>query len=167
MIIVYALLLFAGMFFVNMIGMAAGHMVGTPVLIMTLFKLLILVLIILAASIFSDSVRAAAVAYPDKPFRELLQSGSEYFKQSLKRLFIIYIITFIPFFLIWILAEWSALFAVGTVGGLIGIFIEIILFQLTSFIRNGQKLWYLCCLGKDFRGKHQGRFLPEQATLDL
>lgn len=167
MIFVYILLLFAGMFFVNMIGMASGHLVGFPVIIMTGFKLLILALIILAASIFSDCARATAAAYPDKPFREILTIASSYFKPSLKKLLVLYITTYIPFFILWLLTEWLSLTAVSSIGGLIGIVIEIVLLQAGSFTRSGQKLWYLICFGKEFRSKNQGRFLPEQVTLEL
>ncbi len=167
MIFVYILLLFAGMFFVNIIGMASGHLVGMPVIIMTGCKLIILGLIILAASIFSDCARAAAAAYQDKPFREILTIASGYFKPSLKKLLIIYLITYIPFFIIWLVAEWLSLTVVGSIGGLIGIMIEIVLLQTCSFARSGQKLWYLISFGKEFRSKNQGRFLPKQVTLEL
>jgi len=167
MIFVYVLLLFAGMFFVNIIGIASGHLVGMPVVIMTGFKLLILGLIILAASIFSDCARAAAAAYPEKSFRELLSIASLYFKPSLKKLLVIFIITYIPYFIFWILAEWLSLAVVGSIGGLIGIMIEIILLQLCSFMRSGQKLWYLLSFGNEFRQNNQGRFLPKQVKLEL
>ncbi|MCP4705739.1 MAG: hypothetical protein GY865_14160, partial [candidate division Zixibacteria bacterium] len=167
MAFVYVLLLFAGMFFVNIIGMASGHLVGLPVVIMTGFKLMILGLIVLAASIFSDCAGAAAVVYPEKQFREILTTASGYFKPALKKLLILYIVTYIPFFIFWILTEWLALFVVGSVGGLIGIMLELVLFQICSFTRSGQKLWYLICFGKEFRSKNQGRFLPEQVTLGL
>ncbi|HHI03021.1 MAG TPA: hypothetical protein ENL22_05830 [candidate division Zixibacteria bacterium] len=167
MIFVYILLLFAGMFFVNIIGMASGHLVGLPVLIMSGFKLLILALIILAASIFSDCARATATAYPEKSFREILTIASNHFKPSLRKLLILYIITYIPFFLFWLMSEWLSLTAVSSIGGLAGIGIELIFFQACSFTRTGQKLWYLICFGKDFRSKNQGRFLPEQITLGL
>jgi len=167
MIFVYLLLLFAGMFFVNIIGMASGTLIGLPVVLMTGVKLLILALIILSASVFSDSARATAAAYPDKPFREILTIASIYFKPALKKLVILYIITYIPFFIFWLLTEWLALIVVGTIGGLIGIAIEIVLLQVCSFTRSGQKLWYLVCFGKEFRAKNQGRFLPEQVKLEL
>jgi len=167
MVFVYLLLLFAGMFFVNIIGMASGHLVGFPVIIMAGLKLLILGLIVLSASIFSDCARAAAVVYPEKEFREVLTVAAGYFRPALRHLLVLYMITYLPFLVIWILVEWVALIAVGSIGGLIGIFIELILLQLCSFSRSGQKLWYLICFGKEFRSKNQGRFLPEQVSLGL
>jgi hypothetical protein len=167
MLVVYALLLFAGMFFVNIISMAGGHLVGKAVLIMDLFKLSILMLIMLAASIFSDAVRATASAFLDKPFRENMKIASEYFKSALRRLFKIYLITFVSFLIFWGAAGWLSMSVIDGVGGLIGISIEIILFQMISFVRNGQKLWYLTCFGKDYISKYQGRFLPEQISLNL
>ncbi|UCD94092.1 MAG: hypothetical protein JSU69_10040 [Candidatus Zixiibacteriota bacterium] len=167
MMVVYSLLIPAGMFFVNVISFAGGHLVGTPALIFSLFKLAILLLILLAASIFSDSVRAASTAFPDKGFREILKIGSDYFKPRLLKLLRVFIITYIPFLLIWLLVEWLALQSVGDLGGTSGLFIEFVLFQIAALSRTGQKLWYLLFLGRDFRSVNPGRFVPEQVEMSL
>ncbi len=167
MFVIYALLLFAGMFFVNIISVAGGHLVGKPVLVMFMFKLSILMLIMLAASIFSDAFRATVSAYPEKSLRESIRIASEYFKQALKRLLGVYMITFIPLLIFWLMAGLLSFSAISTIGGLVGISIEIIIFQFISILRTGQKLWYLTCFGKDYRSGNQGRFLPEQVSLNL
>jgi hypothetical protein len=167
MAIVYFLLFMAAMFVVNIIGVAGGHLIGTPALILMIFKMIIIFLVLLAASIFSDSVRASAAAYPEKQFGELLKIASSYFRPAMGKLVRIYIITYLPFLAIWALTEWLSLQSVGLIGGFLGIFIEFILFQLASSVRTGQKLWYLICFGGDFHEKHEGRFLPQQAKLAL
>lgn len=167
MMVVYSVLIPAGMFFVNIIGVAGGHLMGTPALIFTVFKLAVLLLILTAASIFSDSVRAALASYPDKKFRELLKVGADYFKPRLLKLLKVFLVTYIPFFLIWLLVEWLAMQSVNAIAGLVGIFLEFILFQMASAARTGQKLWYLIILGRDFRSVYPGRFIPEQAELKL
>jgi len=167
MLIVYALLLPAGMFFVNFIGIAGGHIVGTPALLFMLFKVGIMLVILTSASIFSDSARAAAAANPDKGLREILRIGSEYFKPRLIKLLAIFIITYLPFVVIWLLVEWLALVVTGGSGGMIGVIIEFILFQVAALSRTGQKLWYLAVLGRDFHAVYPGRFIPEQVELEL
>ena len=167
MLIVYSLLIPAGMFFVNIISFAGGHLVGTPAFIFNLFKLAILLLILLAASIFSDSVRAASAAFPDKGFKEMLRIGSDYFKPRLLKLLRIFIITYLPFLLIWLAVEWLALQSVAVLAGTAGLFIEFVLFQIAALSRTGQKLWYLLFLGRDFHSVNPGRFTPEQVELSL
>jgi len=167
MAIVYFLLFMAGMFLINMISLAGGHLIGGPALILMLFKLLVMFIIFLAASIFSDSVRASSAAYPDKQFSELLKTASSYFKPSLGKLMRAYIVTYLPFLAFWAVTEWLALQSMGLLGGFMGIFLEFVLFQLSSSVRTGQKLWYLSYFGGDFREKNEGRFLPEQAELAL
>ena len=167
MLLVYILLFSSSMFVVNLFGTAGQNLMGTAALIMLIGKLLIVFLIILAASIFSDSARAAVAAYPDRPFGEILKTASTYFKPNFAALIGAYVVTYIPFFILWVLVEWLAMKATGSVGGLVGIFLEFALFQLAASARTGQKLWFLFHLGRDFRKTNQGRFLPKQIELNL
>ena len=140
---------------------------GTPALIFGLIKLLIMLLILAAASVFSDSARAASAAFPEKGLRSLLKTASDFFKPRLFMLMKIYIITYFPFFLIWLLVEWLALGVTEGIGGLAGIGIEFFLFQAAAVSRTGQKLWYLLCLGSEFHSQYPGRFIPEQTELNF
>lgn len=167
MLIVYALLIPAGMFIVNLIGMIGRQMAGQASASLMFLNFLIMMSILTAASIFSDSTRAASAANPDMSFRDILKHGSDFFKPRLGRLFLYFILTYIPFFLIWLLVEWLALKATGGVGGTIGIIIEFLLFQLAAFTRTGQKLWYLIVLGREYHAVDPGRFIPEQTELSL
>jgi len=167
MLIIYALLLPSGMFFISIISFAGAHIMGTPALIFTMIKLLFMMLIFTVASIFSDSARAASAAFPEKGLREILRVASEFFKPRLLSLMKIYIITYLPFFIIWLLVEWLALKATGGLGGLAGIAIEFILFQAAAVSRTGQKLWYLIYLGREFHSVYPGRFIPEQTELNF
>lgn len=167
MLIVYALLIPAGMFFVSLISLIGKQMAGQSSAPLMFLNFLILISILTAASIFSDSARAAWAANPDKSFRDILKHGADFFKPRLGRLFLFFVLTYIPFFLIWLLVEWLALKATGGIGGTIGIIIEFILFQLAAFSRTGQKLWYLIVLGKEYHSADPGRFIPEQTELSL
>lgn len=167
MAVVYLVLISAGMFLVSIIGVAGGKLIGKAALILMIFKLLVIMLILLAASIFSDSVRAASATFPEKTFKDVLKIGSEYFKPHLVRLLRIFLITYIPFLVIWIFVEWSALKVAGLPAGMIGIVLEFMLFQISSVARTGQKLWYLIILGRDFKSTNPGRFIPEQIEISF
>ncbi len=167
MMFVYVLLFVAGTFFVNVLDMTGDEMIGFTVMVLLLFKGFILLMIMLAASLFSDTARATAAAYPDKNFRDILKIASSYFRPTFFKMMLIFLATFIPFVIVWGLLQWLAFAILGAIGGLIGIALELLFFQLTSFTRTGQKLWYLLLFGKAYREKNQGRFLPEQVNLNL
>jgi hypothetical protein len=164
---IYLIFLISANVFVNMISFAANDLVGKTALVMMLIKLIIIFLVLLVVSIFADSARSAAAAYPDKNFREILKTAADYFRPRFRNITLIYILTFIPFLIVWGLVEKGALLATGHFAGFIGVALEFLLFQISSFVRTGQKLWFLACLGKDFRLLYQGRFLPKQAELRL
>nr|MBN2278004.1 hypothetical protein [candidate division Zixibacteria bacterium] len=167
MLIIYSLLIPSGMFFINMAGLAGGNLIGLPAVLFALFKLLIMILILTAASIFSDSVRAACAAYPEKSIREKLKLGSGFLKLRLWRLLGIYIVTYVPFLIIWGISEWSALRVIILFPAALAILFEFVLYQLSSILRTGQKLWYLVIMGGIFRDSYPGRFLPNQIELPL
>ncbi|MEW5925266.1 MAG: hypothetical protein AB1746_14890, partial [Candidatus Zixiibacteriota bacterium] len=167
MLIVYALLIPAGMFFVSLIGLMGGQLGGDSAAFLMILNLLIMMAILTAASIFSDSARAASAAYPDKGLRDILRHGADFFKPRLGRLFLYFVLTYFPFFIIWLLVEWLALKSTGGVGGTIGIIVEFLLFQLASISRTGQKLWYLVILGREYHSADPGRFIPEQTELEF
>ncbi len=165
MLVVYMMLLFSGLFVVNMFGVFGQNLMGTPALIFMFGKLVIIFLILLAASIFSDSARAVLSADPDKPFKHILKIAADFFRPRFTRLIGIYIVTYLPFVIIWLLVEYLALAITGSPGGLVGIFLEFVFFQLAAVARTAQKLWYLFYMGSVFREHHAGRFLPRQAEL--
>jgi len=167
MLLIYIILLPAGMLFVNVLGLAGGNLVGKSVLMMMFFKLGVLAVILLAASFFSDSIRAASAAYPEKSFGEVVKIGARYFRPRLLTLLGIFVLTFLPFLLVWGAVEWLAIQSVEIMAGMIGIIVEFLLFQISAFTHTGQKLWYLFYFGRDFNSQNPGRFLPKQAELPL
>ncbi len=167
MLPIYLVFLISANVFVNIISFAANDLIGKAALIMMLIRFGIIFLIMLVVSIFADSARSAAAAYPDNNFREILKIAADYYRPRFRKITMVYLLTFIPFLIVWGMVEKGALLATGYSAGFVGVMLEFLLFQICSFIRTGQKLWYLACLGKDFRSLYQGRFLPKQAELRL
>ena len=167
MIAIYLVLVPSSLFFVNVIEIVGKNLVGDAALILALFKLAIILLILLAASNFSDTLRGAATAYPEKNFRELLRIGADFYRPRMFGLLGKFLTTFIPFVVIWLFVEWAALQLIGWSPGIPGIILEFLLFQVASFSRVGQKLWYLSILGRDFRTVNHGRFTPRQVELNF
>jgi hypothetical protein len=165
--LVYMILIPAGMFFINAISMAGGTLMGQAALYLTLFKLLVMVLILLAASTFSDIARAASAAFPEKGFGEILKIAADYFRPRMFKLVKVFIITWLPFFLVWLAVESLALAVIGMSFGILGVVLEFFLFQVSAITRTGQKLWYLIIVGHEFRKINPGRFLPEQVEINF
>ena len=167
MMIIYLVIAIAGLFFVNIIGLAGGKLVGNAAMTMAAAKAMLLLLIFLTTSIFSDSARAAITTKPGQSFRENLKNAADFFRPNMIRLIRCYLITYTSFLCVWLITEWLGLRSVEMLGSIVGILLEFILFQICSFVRSGQKLWYLFIFGVRFRAVNPGRFLPEQAELDL
>lgn len=165
MLLVYIVLIPTGVFLVGFIWTLSEHLAGTPVLIFNGIRMLIMLSILTAASTFSDSLRATAAAFPDKSFREILGLAANYFRPRPHRLFMMFVITYIPFVIIWIAAEYGAVQITALLAGFVGLFFEFILFQIASLARTGQKLWYLLALGSNYRSVYPGRFIAKQAEL--
>lgn len=165
MIPLYLLIGISGIEFANLAGIIGGDHVGSvPVLIM-MIKLGIIGLILLMTSVFSDSARSSAAAHPDKTFREILKIASDYFRSRFFKMSLAYLVTFFPFVLIWLAVEGLALVVIGTGLGFPAVAVEFILFQISSLMRNGQKIWYLLFFGREFREVYHGRFIPQQVEL--
>ena len=167
MLLIYTVLLPSALFFVNVVSATGGGTTGTPVLLTSLFKAGIVFLILAAASIFSDSARAAAVSFPGKSFGEIVKMAANYYRPNLLKLLKNFLVTYILFVVIWLAVEIAALALIGLSLGIIGVLAEFILFQISSAARTGQKIWYLLLLGKDFQSRYPGRFLPEQVEMKL
>lgn len=167
MIAIYLVLIPAGLFIVNIIDIARSDSIGLSAMILAIVKLVIILLILLAASNFSDSARASATAYPDKNLREIIKIAADFYRPRIFRLLGIFLTTFMPFVLIWLFVEWAALRLIGWSPGIPGLILEFLLFQFAAVSRVGQKLWYLMVLGREFRLVNQGRFVPRQAELNF
>jgi hypothetical protein len=165
MMLVYLLLFVSGVIFVNMIGELIAGVVGGDLIFITGFKLAILLLIFMAASLFSDSARAAAAVRPESPLKKILKSAAEFFRPRLIVLSGIFLLTYIPFLVVWLFSEWTGVKVNMLITGLIGVILEFLFFQLSSVARTFQKLWYLILMGKRFRSVDPGRFTPEQIEL--
>lgn len=163
--LIYMALIFAGMFIIGLIDTMAGGPMGFGAMVLSALKLGVLFYLLLAASFFSDSARAAATAHPDKKTGEVLNTGADFFRPRLLRLTVAFLVTYVPFVLIWVAFERLALGVTGQGLGVVGIVVEGIFFQVCAVLRTGQKLWFLTFFGKEFRGFSQGRFLPEQVEL--
>jgi hypothetical protein len=165
--LIYLIMLPVGFFLVNMVGILMAKLFDISSLMILATKFGIFALIFLAISIFSDTVRATFTAAPDKQLIELIRVAFIYFRPQLLRLMGTFLITYLPFMAIWIFVEWTAIHVVGFFAGIVGILIELILLQIASFTRTGQKLWYLTYLGQEYRTYNPGRFSAMQAELPL
>ncbi|MFH2035718.1 MAG: hypothetical protein ABIJ45_04890 [Candidatus Zixiibacteriota bacterium] len=167
MVIIYMILLPFGLFLANILGGFGDYLSGNLFMMVLLFKLLFIFLILTSASLFSDSLRCSVSAAPDIPLKESINKAAEFFRPRLLFLLKIFIITYLPFIIIWLLAEFLSLKINILMTGLFGISMEFIFLQISSLMRTGQKLWYLLVLGNEYRNFNPGRYLPEQTELNL
>jgi len=167
MALVYLLLLPACFVAANFIGLYGADYIGLWARVFFLLKIGIIFLILTVASTFSDTARFAGAAFNGAPIKQILSKAAGFYRPRLFKLVGIFILTYIPFVAIWLLVEYFALKISGTYPGWIAVFIELILFQIASFSRTAQKIWYLINVGYLYRQHDPGRFQPKQTELSL
>lgn len=167
MTLVYLLLLPACFFSANFIGLYGADHIGLWARVFFFLQVGFIFLILTIASTFSDTARLAGSAHCGEPIKEILSKAADFYRPRLFKLLGVFIVTYVPFVIIWLIVEYFAYEASGAYPGLIAILIELILFQIASFSRTAQKIWYLISIGYLYRQHDPGRFQPQQTDLFL
>jgi len=95
---------------------------------------------LILGTILSDLLRLQLASQPDRPFKRQFQSALEIFRTRFVKLNGIYYLYFLPFVIVWLLIEFLSVQVTRGLGNMFGIMLELILFQICSFLRTGQSL---------------------------
>lgn len=113
----------------------------------TFARIGVLYLFLITASILSDLLRFRLVAFPDQRFFEQLRPAVDFYFRRIVKLNGIYYLYFIPMVLLWLVIEKLALVITGGLANMIGVFLELLLFQICSLARTGQSLLFVATVG--------------------
>jgi len=95
---------------------------------------------LILGTILSDLLRLQLANQPDEPFKRQFRTAMDTFRAQFVKLNGIYYLYFLPFVLMWLLIEYLAVQITGGLGNMFGVMLELILFQICSFLRTGQSL---------------------------
>jgi hypothetical protein len=91
-------------------------------------------------SAFSQILRLFLTADPNVPVLKIIRPAVDFYLRRAVKLNGIYFLYFVPFVLIWLLAEYVGASVAAALGSVAGVMIEMFLFQACSWLRTGQSL---------------------------
>jgi len=106
------------------------------------FHIVCLYIFLICGSILSDVLRLRLAACPKQKFMEQLRPAINFYLRRFVKLHSIYYLYFIPMVVLWLIIEKLALVVTGGLASMIGVFLELVLFQICSFARTGQSLLF-------------------------
>jgi hypothetical protein len=130
---------------------------GFVSLVPGLLRIALLYVFFILGTILSDLSRLRMAVGSTQSLRDVFRSGWEIYRTHFVQLIGVYYLYFIPFALVWVVIELLALQVTGSMSGLIGVVIELVLFQICSFLRTGQSLLAtatFACVGTDEQGSN-------------
>ena len=95
---------------------------------------------LILGTIFSDLLRFSLAAHPHLPFKVHLTSAMDTYRSQFVKLIGVYYLYFIPMVLIWLAVEVLAAEVTRSLNSMFGVLVELVLFQVCSFLRTGQSL---------------------------
>jgi len=100
---------------------------------------------------FSDTLRAASVYSRGATVRQLLTEAFVFFRSNWVKLIGVYLLLFVPFAVIWVIVEKSALVVTGALANKVGVVAELLLFQVCAFMRSGQSLVFTASVASSYQ----------------
>ncbi len=109
-------------------------------------------------SIYSQIMRLILTGAPDLPILRAVRPALDFYLRRVVKLNGIYYLYFVPFVLVWLLVEYACASLTGALGSLVGVMIEMFLFQACSWLRTGQSLAFAATAAPLVRAAYPGRF---------
>lgn len=164
MALVYVLLL--------MVALTAGSFVpekpfqgfGAVALYPMFLRIALLYPFLIAGTILSDVLRFRLAAHPAEAFRLTLRAAVDTYRSRFVQLNGIYYVYFLPLVAVWLLAEWLAVQVTSGMGNMLGVLLELILFQVCAFLRTGQSVLGSATIACVVRADQDG-FTPGQGEV--
>ncbi len=162
MLVIYVPMLIASQIVVELVPADLFGSFGAFAFTKPIARVVLLYLFMITVSILSDCLRLHLVLHPAARFGERLREATNFYLVRLVKLNVLYYLYFVPFVLIWLLVEKLALTVTGGLGSVVGVWLELALFQLCSLLRTGQSLAFTASLAGPARGALGGRFVVDR-----
>ncbi|MBD3403556.1 hypothetical protein GF420_11720 [candidate division GN15 bacterium] len=130
-------------------------------------RLVVIVLFVVVGVVISEALRMHRSARPEAGINEALRGTFDFLRSHGVKLYGYYLLFFVPFVILWVIVEQLALAVTSGLTGMLGVILELLLFQLCSFARTGQSLLYTATVAPVFRAANPDMFGPTQMELSL
>ncbi len=158
MVPVYTVLVIAGVFLAGLVPESVYGLLEGGVMRRMFGNLGIMFLVLIPGFLLSDLLRLHQAGHPSDSLRECFRLVLNFLKSNFVRLIGAYLICFVPYLLIWIIAEYLALILSKHLGFSIGTILELLLFQVCAWLQVGQSLLFTAIAASAYYHENPGRF---------
>jgi len=137
---IYFVLGVLSLFFSAMVPEGPFRQFSALSLVPVFLRGVVLYFFVIFGGVLSDLMRLRLAAGPSTALRDLFRETWDIYRRHFVKLIGVYYLFFVPFVIIWVIVELLAIRVTGAQAGVIGVLIELALFQLCSFLRTGQSL---------------------------
>jgi hypothetical protein len=122
------------------------------------FRFILGGLIVILGVILSDLLRLRLTAFPEERLTATLSSAFGFYRRHFVKLYGIYLVYFVPYVIAWVILAKLAGAVTESSGGLLGVIVEVALFQLCILLQSGQSLLFTASVAPVFGSAQPGRF---------
>ena len=137
---IYFVLGVLGLFFGAMVPEGPFRQFSAVSLAPVFLRGAVLYIFVIFGGVLSDLMRLRLSANPSTALRDIFRETWDTYRRHFVKLIGVYYLFFVPFVIIWVVIELLTIRVTGALAGVIGVLIELALFQLCSFLRTGQSL---------------------------
>ena len=158
MLAVYFVLVIIGSMLARLLPVGVFGHYGSAGLLTLIGRFAVVALVLAVGTLFSDLFRLRVTAYPDLPIGESFRVTFDFYRGRLVKCYGIYLVYAVPYGLLWLLIEWLTVQLTGGLGSMVGVILEMVLFQLCVLAQQAQSLLVTATLAPMLRKEHPGRF---------
>ena len=158
MILLYLVALLVGSFIASLVpGGWFGHF-GVGGIRVMLVRSAVVFIFLIAAFVLSDLLRLRLASYPDELLSVSFKAVIAFYRANFVKCYGIYLLYFMPLVVVCFLFERLSVVTTAAIAGMIGVIIELVLFQVSAFLQVGQSLAVTASLAPILKRSQPGRF---------
>lgn len=158
MIVIYLIALLIGSFVSALVpGDWFGYF-GSGGIRAVLARTVVVFLFLIAAFVLSDLLRLRLAAFPNELLSVSFRAVIAFCRENFVKCYGIYLLYFAPLVVICFLFERLSIATTAAIAGMIGVIIELALFQISAFLHVGQSLIFTASLAPLLKRSQPGRF---------
>jgi hypothetical protein len=158
MILIYVIALLVGSFVSSFVPDHLFGYFGAGGIRLMLARTVIVFIFLIAAFVLSDLLRIRLAAFPDELLSVSFKAVLAFYRANFVKCYGVYLLYFVPLVVVSFLFERLSLVTTAAIAGMIGVIIELGLFQISALLQVGQSLAVTASLAPILKQDQPGRF---------
>jgi hypothetical protein len=151
MLPIYLLLIFMGGQLSRLVPLSLTGYFGKAGVGGLVVRVVIIAAFVIIGVVISESLRLHRAAWPERAGWRRVKESLDFLRRNGVRLYGYYLLYLMPFVVVWVAVEGSAVWITGGLANGLGILLELMLFQICACVRTGQSLLFTATAAPIFR----------------